>query len=170
MKQLLNKLNMKTILLITSLASISLLKVMVFPDMNLLIIMGFLVIMDYCTGILKSVLNDTPRTSSRLKKKIKDVSTYLIVIVCGIVTTAVADIVNMPIPRPYANFFMSAVLIAIIHTELVSNLENAKAISPKSLVTTYIIDPMLNLFTFNLSYYKNIINSFKQMQHDNAKK
>lgn len=142
---------MKSKLLITILGTLLNIKFNFLPTPNLLLVMGVAIVLDFLTGILKSVILKKVRTSEGYRKTVIKFTQYGGSVVVGMLLKYIgamnSDMANI---AQYAEYLTDGLVIFIIFIELTSVLENVYAIDQETPFSKYLVGPLLKLLTFQI--------------------
>jgi phage-related holin len=123
----------------------------IFPNADLYMIMFILIVADFITGVLKSVVLKKARTSEGYRKTIVKFCQYGGAIAVSMVLSYMSkhnvDFVDL---SKYSPFFGKACLGFIIFIEATSILENVYAMDPESKFSKYGVKQLLMLMTFQM--------------------
>lgn len=121
------------------------------PTPNLLLVMGVAIVLDFLTGILKSVILKKVRTSEGYRKTVIKFTQYGGSVVVGMLLKYIgaqnSDMANIGL---YAEYLTDGLVIFIIFIELTSVLENVYAIDQETPFSKYLVGPLLKLLTFQI--------------------
>lgn len=136
------------------------------PSPNLLVIMGFSIILDFITGVIKAKLTKQARTSEGYRKTVIKFTQYGGGVVVGCLLkylgTKQSDMANV---SQYIDYLNNGLLIFIIFIEVTSVLENLYAIDNSTPFAKYFVSPLLKLLTFQIK--NNPIEKLAQKQTEN---
>ena len=125
------------------------------PHRYLLVAVFFLILLDFITGVLKSVILDIPRTSKGYRETYAKFIQYMGAILMSL---AMAFIIQEMDELKQLVFFSkivnNVILIGIIFIEGLSIMENLIAVDDKSPFATYVIKPLYRMLTFEI---KNLL-------------
>lgn len=142
---------MKSKFLITILGTLLNIKFNFLPTPNLLLVMGVAIVLDFLTGILKSVILKKVRTSEGYRKTVIKFTQYGGSVVVGMLLKYIgamnSDMANI---AQYAEYLTDGLVIFIIFIELTSVLENVYAIDQETPFSKYLVGPLLKLLTFQI--------------------
>jgi len=142
---------MKSKFLITILGTLLNIKFNFIPTPNLLLVMGVAIVLDFLTGILKSVILKKVRTSEGYRKTVIKFTQYGGSVVVGMLLKYIgamnSDMANI---AQYAEYLTDGLVIFIIFIELTSVLENVYAIDQETPFSKYLVGPLLKLLTFQI--------------------
>lgn len=122
----------------------------IFPDTLLLVIMGFLIVVDFLTGVLKAVVIKEKITSRGFSRTITKFLQYGGCILVGIILSGLAHQRDLKQLAGITDWLVDGSVIFIIYIEIVSVLENIHEVDKKSPISKYIIKPLYQLLTFQL--------------------
>lgn len=141
---------MKTLAAILMVLPLSILKIIVLPNIDLIALIFICVVLDFVTGVIKSVVTGVSRTSKGYRKTIVKFTQYGVgCLVSMVLASAVQE--DHTVAKKVTEFLSNGIYIFIIYIECTSILENAYLIDKKSKFSQYIIKPMLALLTFQLT-------------------
>ena len=113
--------------------------------------MGVAIVLDFLTGILKSVILKKVRTSEGYRKTVIKFTQYGGSVVVGMLLKYIgamnSDMANI---AQYAEYLTDGLVIFIIFIELTSVLENVYAIDQETPFSKYLVGPLLKLLTFQI--------------------
>lgn len=122
-----------------------------FPSVNLLIIMGITIVIDFATGVLKATLLKQVRTSEGYRKTVVKFLQYGGGVVVGCLLKYLgAKQSEMANVSQYIDYLNNGLLIFIIFIETTSILENIYAVDKETPFSKYLIAPLLKLLTFQI--------------------
>ena len=117
-----------------------------FPSVNLLIIMGITIVIDFATGVLKATLLKQVRTSEGYRKTVVKFLQYGGGVVVGCLLKYLgAKQSEMANVSQYIDYLNNGLLIFIIFIETTSILENIYAVDKETPFSKYLIAPLLKL-------------------------
>jgi phage-related holin len=135
------------------------LKIVFWPDMNLLFWAGVCIMLDLLTGLMKSLAEGNFAFSTGFRKTISKMTQYLMVIaVCMVLANVVAQ--NKAVVAESLTFFgtnlydkvkvtimfmNNLVILLIIYVETLSVLENSLAINASSPFSKFVIAPIYKI-------------------------
>lgn len=117
------------------------------PSAHLLIALLAVIVLDFVTGVLKSVLTKQPITSKGYRGTISKFVQYAMSILCG---SALAFFVEQKVGKELAyvaEIGTEGLIIFIIYTEVTSIFENVYEMDSKSPFAQNFIRPVLRLLT-----------------------
>lgn len=143
---------MKSILTI-SLLSILNVNFNILPSGALMVCIGFVVLLDLVTGVIKAIIKGDARTSFGYTRTLKKGTQYLGAISISTVLKYLYSLPNKENTQaylPFMNYFHNGLLLYIIYIEVYSIFENLNEIDRKSPFARFIIRPMLSIMGFSI--------------------
>ena len=132
------------------------------PPSYLLIIIFSLIALDFITGVLKSVVNNIPRTSKKYRETYAKYIQYMgAILMSFLLSFLIQESPQLKEIQFFTEIANNVILFGIITIEALSILENLVAVDNKSPFSRYIINPLYRLLTFELK------NLFKKIPNDN---
>lgn len=121
------------------------------PSVNLLVVMGITIALDFGTGVLKAIILKQVRTSEGYRKTVVKFLQYGGGVVVGCLLkylgTKQSEMANV---SQYIDYLNNGLLIFIIFIETTSILENIYAVDKETPFSKYLIAPLLKLLTFQI--------------------
>jgi phage-related holin len=121
------------------------------PHRYLLVAVFFLILLDFITGVLKSVILDIPRTSKGYRetyaKFIQYMGAILMSLAMGFLVQEVKELTQLTF---FSKIVNNIIMLGIVSIEGLSIMENLIAIDTKSPFARYIIIPLHRLLTFEI--------------------
>lgn len=142
--------------------TISLLAVMnvnfnILPDYMLMVGIGFVILLDFITGVIKAIVKGEQRTSVGYRKTIKKFTQYFGAVGASMIAQYALSFKFESNEFNYiADFLNNSLLMFIIFIELTSILENLIEIDTKSPFAIYVIRPIHSIMTFAIRNNKFI--------------
>jgi phage-related holin len=141
---------MKT-LTITSLLTLLNINFKLIPNADLLLVMSLAIVLDFVTGVAKSVILKKARTSEGYRKTVVKFLQYGGALAAGGILKHLSgkqsDMVSLD---KYITYCNTGLLIFIIFIEVTSILENISEMDRKTPFSIYFIQPLLRIMTFQI--------------------
>lgn len=143
-----------------SIATISILSILnisygIIPDGMLMVGIGFVILLDFITGIIKAVVKGDQRTSVGYRKTVKKFTQYFGAIGASIIAQYALSFKLKSNEFGYiAEFMNNGLLLFIIFIELTSIFENLIEVDNKSPFAVYFIKPLHALMTIAIKNNK----------------
>jgi hypothetical protein len=121
------------------------------PNVDLLVVMGIAMVIDFLSGIAKSIVLNEPRTSTGYRKTIIKFIQYggAILVSMGITYLGSYNREYETIAKGM-KYFNNGLLILIIFIEITSILENIYSLNKTSKIAKHVIRPALKIFTIEI--------------------
>lgn len=129
----------------------------IIPDAMLMVGIGFVVLLDFITGVIKAIVKGDQRTSVGYRKTVKKFTQYFGAIAASIIAQYALSFKLHSNEFGYITEFMNnGLLLFIIFIELTSIFENLIEIDTKSPFAIYFIQPVHKIMTFAIRNNKFI--------------
>lgn len=142
---------MKSTFLLTLLWTTLNVKFQFLPSGSLILVMGLGIVLDFLTGIIKSVVLKEARTSQGYRKTIVKFTQYGGSVLVGMLLKYIgsknSDMANISV---YADYLTDGLVIFIIFVEITSVMENIYAIDKETPFSKYLVGPLLKILTFQI--------------------
>jgi len=142
---------MKSLAMIILGVGFTLFKNWVFPNLDLTVVMTLALVLDFITGVIKSVALKIAITSWGFRKTIIKFLQYGGAILIGIFLSSVMAYKGLGTELGLPKYIVDVLVVFIIYIELVSILENLTQMDNKSPIATKILKPLHKLLTFQLN-------------------
>ena len=127
----------------------------IIPDAMLMVGIGFVVLLDFITGVIKAIVKGDQRTSVGYRKTVKKFTQYFGAIAASIIAQYALSFKLHSDEFGYITEFMNnGLLLFIIFIELTSIFENLIEIDNKSPFAIYFIKPLHALMTIAIKNNK----------------
>lgn len=127
--------------------SLLFLKMAFLPNLTLLGLMFFLIVLDFFSGVLKAIMTHQPRTSSGYRKTISKFIQYGGAMIISIVLAILSKVYHEGSSPLLLSFFGNTLSVFIIYIEITSFFENCYACDPTSVFSQYFFKPVLKVLT-----------------------
>lgn len=142
---------MKSTLTLAAVFTLLNIQLSIIPNIDLLIVMGGVIIIDFVTGVVKAVIKKQARTSEGYKKTIVKFLQYGGAVVCVVLLKYLSlHNTNMVQFATFADYLTDGLVSFIIFIEVTSIFENIYAVDTTTPFARYIVKPLLSILTFQI--------------------
>jgi phage-related holin len=120
------------------------------PDVNLLVWIGFAMIIDFITGVVKAKVKKEVRSSEGFRKTITKFLQYGVAIIVSVILSNTAKYNVSQRVGSSLELLCDALMVFILYIEVTSIFENIYQCDKKSVMSKYFIKPVLNFLTFQI--------------------
>lgn len=139
----------------------------VFPLPALIAWLAIAVLVDFITGVSKSIYDKEARTSSEYRETVNKLFQYGGVILISIIVCSIAlNQKSVHIYDVILSHFNDTLIGFLIFIEVTSIFENIYAIDKTSKFSIYFIKPMLSILTFSLENFFKLNTTKTQTNND----
>jgi len=141
----------------------------IFPDYMLMVGVGFVILLDFITGVIKAIVKGEQRTSVGYRRTVKKFTQYFGAIGASIIAQYALSFKFVSSEFNYISEFLNnSLLMFIIFIELTSILENLIEVDNKSPFAVYLIRPIHSIMTFAIRHNKFIQQSEKLTENEKS--
>lgn len=144
-------------------------KLIAFPDLELLAIVFITLLIDFITGVVKSVVVGKERNSKGYRESITKLVQYTGAIVTVMLLGALANFQGIFTNIEYLSWIKDGVCCFIVFIEVTSILENIYAVDKKSMLSKYFIQPLLRVMTFQIKNNNLVMQARQDAEINNPK-
>lgn len=135
----------------------------------LMVGVGFVILLDFITGVIKAIVKGEQRTSVGYRRTVKKFTQYFGAIGASIIAQYALSFKFVSSEFNYISEFLNnSLLMFIIFIELTSILENLIEVDNKSPFAVYLIRPIHSIMTFAIRHNKFIQQSEKLTENEKS--
>jgi phosphate starvation-inducible membrane PsiE len=125
-------------------------KAMFLPNVDLLAWMSIAMVVDFATGVIKSVILKVPRTSKGYRETLSKFLQYAGAIIASFILSngiTKTNLINADNHSAIMHYMNDSLIIYIIYIEITSVFENLYACDQQTKFARFVITPVLRLLT-----------------------